>query len=58
MAQIKIYVQCACGSLDLELIKKEAIQVKHMVDHVLTYRCRTCGKEKVMGMVIDGDLKK
>lgn len=58
MAQIRIYVQCICGSLDLELLKKDTVQVKRMADHILTYRCRSCGTEKVMGMIIDGEMVK
>jgi len=58
MAEIRIYVQCICGSLDLELIRKDSTTIKRMTDHILIYRCRACGERKVLGLQTNGGLEK
>jgi aspartate carbamoyltransferase regulatory subunit len=54
--QIRVWLECAnpkCeASANFELIRKRAVVEKHLTTYEITYRCRTCGTEKTVGVVV------
>jgi uncharacterized Zn finger protein len=44
------YLECrGCHSDDVSIIKKDPVLHLHLTDHIVTYRCNTCGATWTVG---------